>query len=105
MRERETLDHAARPESDQRTRVAIRCSAARELTPEVHGVASSLPKAYRRAALQLGRVLPEPTMSTRSLIWGSLVFVVMVSGVAAQAATAGAAEQAVTAAEHQWLKS
>jgi hypothetical protein len=44
-------------------------------------------------------------MSTRSLIWGSLAFVVMVSGVAAQAATAGAAEQALTAAEHQWLKS
>jgi uncharacterized protein (TIGR02246 family) len=44
-------------------------------------------------------------MSTRSLIWGSLAFVVTVSGVAAQAATAGAAEQAVTAAEHQWLKS
>ena len=43
-------------------------------------------------------------MSTRSLIWGSLAFVVMVSGVAAQAATGGAAE-AVTAAEHQWLKS
>jgi hypothetical protein len=40
-------------------------------------------------------------MSTRSLIWGSLAFVVMVSSVAAQAATAGAAEQAVTAAEHQ----
>jgi ketosteroid isomerase-like protein len=44
-------------------------------------------------------------MSTRSLIWGSLAFVTMVIGVAAQAATAGAAEQAVTAAEHQWLKS
>jgi uncharacterized protein (TIGR02246 family) len=40
---------------------------------------------------------------TRNLIWGSLALVMMVSG-AAQAATAGAAEEAVTAAEHQWLK-
>lgn len=44
-------------------------------------------------------------MSTRSLIWGSLALVLMVSGATAQAATAGADEQAVTAAEHQWLKS
>jgi ketosteroid isomerase-like protein len=44
-------------------------------------------------------------MSTRSLIWGSLALVLTVSGATAQAATAGADEQAVTAAEHQWLKS
>ena len=43
-------------------------------------------------------------MSPRSLIWGSLAVVMMASGVAAQSATAGADEQAVTAAENQWLK-
>jgi len=42
---------------------------------------------------------------TRSLIWGSLVLVMMVGGATARLAMAGAAEQAVTAAEHQWLKS
>jgi ketosteroid isomerase-like protein len=36
------------------------------------------------------------------LLWGLLALVMMVNGAAAQAATA---EQAVTAAEHQWLKS
>ena len=40
--------------------------------------------------------------TVRIVRWSLLAFVVMVSGVAAQAATAG---QAVTAAEHQWLKS
>jgi len=40
----------------------------------------------------------------RSQLWGSLVLVLIV-GAAAQAAPAGTAEQAVTAAEHQWLKS
>jgi uncharacterized protein (TIGR02246 family) len=44
-------------------------------------------------------------MNTRNLIWGSLVLVMMASGAAAQAAAAGDAEQAVTAAEKQWLKS
>ena len=44
-------------------------------------------------------------MNTRSLNWGSLTLVMMVSGVAAQSTTAGADEQAVTAAENQWLKS
>lgn len=39
------------------------------------------------------------------MIWGSLVLVIMSSGVAAQPASAGADEQAVTAAEQQWLKS
>lgn len=43
-------------------------------------------------------------MSTRSVIWGLLASVLLVSAAAAQGA-AGAAEQAVTAAEHQWLKS
>lgn len=43
-------------------------------------------------------------MRTRNLIWSSLALALMVSGAtaAAQAATAG--EQAVIAAEHQWLK-
>jgi uncharacterized protein (TIGR02246 family) len=41
---------------------------------------------------------------TRNMLWGSLALVMMVSGVAAQSATAGADEQAVTAAENQWLK-
>ena len=44
-------------------------------------------------------------MSTKSLFWGSLALVAMVSSVMGQAATAGSDEQAVTAAEHQWLKS
>lgn len=44
-------------------------------------------------------------MTTRNLIWGSLALVMMLSGAATQAATAGADEQAVTAAEQQWLKS
>ena len=44
-------------------------------------------------------------MNRRSLVWGGLVSVLMVSAAAAQAATGGTAEQAVTAAEHQWLKS
>jgi uncharacterized protein (TIGR02246 family) len=44
-------------------------------------------------------------MITRRLILGSLAFVMMVSSVAAQAATTEAAERAVTAAEQQWLKS
>lgn len=44
-------------------------------------------------------------MNRRSLVWGSLALGLMVSGVTAQAATAGADEQAVTAAEYQWLKS
>lgn len=39
------------------------------------------------------------------MIWGSLALVTMLSGAALQAATAGADEQAVTAAEQQWLKS
>ena len=43
-------------------------------------------------------------MHRRSQLWGSLVLVLIV-GAAAQAAPAGTAEQAVTAAEHQWLKS
>ena len=43
-------------------------------------------------------------MNTRTFVWGSLAFVLMVSG-AVVAATDGTAEQAVTAAEHQWLKS
>ena len=44
-------------------------------------------------------------MNRRSLIWGSLAVATVVSGAATQAAAADAAEQAVTAAEHQWLKS
>lgn len=44
-------------------------------------------------------------MRTRSLIWGLLASVMIVSAASAQTATAGAAEQAVTAAELQWLKS
>jgi uncharacterized protein (TIGR02246 family) len=44
-------------------------------------------------------------MNTKSLIWGSLALAMLVSSTVAQAAAAGAAEQAVTAAEHQWLKS
>ncbi len=44
-------------------------------------------------------------MNTTSLIWGSLALVLMVNGATAQAVASGADEQAVTAAEHQWLKS
>ena len=44
-------------------------------------------------------------MTTKNLIWGSLALVTMLSGAAAQAAPASADEQAVTAAEQQWLKS
>jgi len=44
-------------------------------------------------------------MNKRSLIWGSLALAVVVSGAATQAAAADPAEEAVTAAEHQWLKS
>jgi ketosteroid isomerase-like protein len=44
-------------------------------------------------------------MNNRSLIWGSLALAIVVSGAAAQAAAADSAEEAVTAAEHQWLKS
>ena len=44
-------------------------------------------------------------MNKRSLIWGSLAVAMVVSGVATQAAAADAAEEAVTAAEHQWAKS
>jgi ketosteroid isomerase-like protein len=39
------------------------------------------------------------------MLWGSFALVIMLSAVAAQAAPAGADEQAVTAAEQQWLKS
>jgi len=42
-------------------------------------------------------------MNTRSIIWGLFAGVIMLSG-AARADT-GAAEKAVTAAEHQWMKS
>jgi uncharacterized protein (TIGR02246 family) len=44
-------------------------------------------------------------VTTKNLIWGSLALVMMLSGAAAQAAPASADEQAVTAAEQQWLKS
>ena len=49
----------------------------------------------------------EAHVRTRNLAWGSLGLVLMwsVSGATAHAATAGADEQAVTAAENQWLKS
>ena len=43
-------------------------------------------------------------MNTRSMIWGSLALVMMLAGAALQAADS-ADEQAVAAAEHQWLKS
>ena len=39
------------------------------------------------------------------MIWGSFALVVLLSSAAAQAGPAGADEQAVTAAEQQWLKS
>lgn len=44
-------------------------------------------------------------MNNRSLIWGSLALVLTVGGTSVQAAPASADEQAVTAAENQWLKS
>jgi ketosteroid isomerase-like protein len=44
-------------------------------------------------------------VSTRSRIWGSLALVLIVNAVTTQTATAGADEQAVTAGEHEWLKS
>ena len=44
-------------------------------------------------------------MTTRNLIWRSLALLALLSGMAMQAAAAGADEQAVTAAEQQWLKS
>jgi len=44
-------------------------------------------------------------MNKRSLIWGLLALAMVVSGAATQAAAADSAEEAVTAAEHQWLKS
>jgi len=44
-------------------------------------------------------------MNKRSLIWGSFAVAMIVSGAATQAAAADVAEEAVTAAEHQWLKS
>lgn len=44
-------------------------------------------------------------MTKRSMIWGSLALVAMISTTAAQAAAAEANEEAVTAAEQQWLKS
>ena len=43
-------------------------------------------------------------MSTRTLIWGSLALVTVLVSAAAQSATSGADEQAVTAAENQWTK-
>jgi ketosteroid isomerase-like protein len=43
-------------------------------------------------------------MNKRSLIWASFAFVMIAGGAAAQAAAADLAEQAVTAAENQWLK-
>ena len=43
-------------------------------------------------------------MNSRSMIWGSLALVMMLAGAALQAADS-ADEQAVAAAEHQWLKS
>src|SRR5579863_1175808 len=66
-----------------------------------------LPRRRRTVARlsNAGELVQETHMSTRSLIWGSLALVLMVSGATALAATAGADEQAVTAAEHQWLKS
>jgi len=44
-------------------------------------------------------------VNTRNMIWGSFALVVLLSSAAAQAGPAGADEQAVTAAEQQWLKS
>ena len=44
-------------------------------------------------------------MNKRSLIWGTLAIVAIGTGAAALAGAADSAEQAVTAAENQWLKS
>jgi ketosteroid isomerase-like protein len=44
-------------------------------------------------------------MNKRSVIAGSLVLLLMVSGAAVQTAIASPAAQAVMAGEHQWLKS
>jgi len=44
-------------------------------------------------------------MNKRDLIWGSLAMLVIGTGAAALAEAADPAEQAVTAAENQWLKS
>lgn len=44
-------------------------------------------------------------MTMRSLVWGSLALALLASGVTTQAATAAGDEQAVAAAEQQWLKS
>ncbi len=44
-------------------------------------------------------------MRTKSLIQGSLFLVMMVSGATERVAMASTPAQAVTAAEHQWLKS
>lgn len=44
-------------------------------------------------------------MNTRSLIWGLLALALVAAGASAQAAKPGADEQAVAAAENQWLKS
>ena len=44
-------------------------------------------------------------MNKRSLIWASLALTMVVSSATARAAAADSAEKAVTAAEHQWLKS
>jgi len=44
-------------------------------------------------------------MNRRSHVWGVIGLLMLVSSAVAQSAGSGAAEQAVTAAEHQWLKS
>jgi uncharacterized protein (TIGR02246 family) len=44
-------------------------------------------------------------VTAKNLIWESLALVMLLSGAAAQAAPASADEQAVTAAEQQWLRS
>lgn len=43
-------------------------------------------------------------MNPKSIIWGLLAGVVILNGAAAKADSAGTAEKAVTAAEHQWMK-
>lgn len=42
-------------------------------------------------------------MNPKSIIWGLLAGVVILNGAAAKADSAGTAEKAVTAAEHQWM--
>lgn len=44
-------------------------------------------------------------MNIKNMFSGSLALVILVTGLMGQAAAAGTAEEAVTAAEHQWLKS